>query len=472
MVMELYEIEQETNIPQEVLINIRLLHKAVVDNVILPHDEKEKVQSLLVGMIGNQSLNRRIGTLSSMSCRDTGISTIATQPLKDISYRTRNLDQISDDLHEIWDNFQGVLSGSKTLEQNEKITLKQYGILYDLAILNATLETCDKLGLIQGNERLEQLYRQTQPAATIVSHLDNTFNQAFTMPTGAVVFDDTYKKSEIYGKELNFFEKLIAIAVTRYGHASKGIAKPSSKGEEVNTISHINPEYKKEQFNLRNYLYSDVYAINIANLIEPDKQARLKEHLGEDWLQQVEQLFSNIEREIHDMGRNDHVLADGGKTRLIQIGTVALQGGHKNWLVRDHINDDVRDDILGKGRWDQESRSQSRILCSEFVGKTIIAAIEELNTQLKQKLAEIEVDNVPSVIVRNPISEYEKLHVLTPQRLLSAMEKSGAIEAVDPPQELSQFITTENVMRTVKTQLQKIVREEEPDVPSKNAPKL
>lgn len=74
-------------------------------------------------------------------------------------------------------------------------------MLYDLSNLYAeVMWDLDKIGLIKGNEKLEQIYTYAEEAHAIIYFLDSKFNQQFSAPTGSVVFDHTKDKSEIYGK--------------------------------------------------------------------------------------------------------------------------------------------------------------------------------------------------------------------------------------------------------------------------------
>lgn len=455
MVWTIEQLEIATGINKELLENIRSLAKKEFDSEAQLNDsEAVNVQNVIAQMIGNMSTNKLLGSLAEMSARDTGIPTGTAAALKDLSYRTRNLKKIESDLDHIWDDFEEVKAGKKKLNENEKISLNQYGILFDLAALNKTLERYNGWGLIKGNAELEKLYNQTQRAATMISHYDETFNQEFRMPAGTVVFDNTHNKSQIYGKELGFFEKIIAFFVSKFGHVSKGLSVEND-GVVENKISHINPTYKEEKFSLRNFLYSDVYRIKLENLIDQDTKTLLKEQLGIDWLSQLEKKYADIERQIHDGSRSEHchIEAEGGKGRFTLLGLAPFLGGHKNFFMSDHNNADIRDDILGRGKWAEEGKREvSKILCSEFIGKTIIAAVQELNDVVKEQLKEKGVEHIPEIIIKSPLSQREKLYLLTPERLLTAMQERGALERVQTPVKLNQFFSKGPVSSSVMEQ--------------------
>lgn len=444
MVWTVERLKAESGIDESILEAIITLQIKMDNEAAVLHNQQiESIQRMLESLIGDMDTNKKLTPIAQLSKDESGIGSVNAGTLKDLSYRTRHLDKIEPDLDKIWADFQKVAAGEKTLAEDEKITLEQYGILHDLAALNKALEGYNKYGLIKGNEKLEKLYERTQQAATIISHMDKTFNQDFKMPLGAVVLDNTQKKSAIYGKQLGFFEKIISFFVTKFGHASKGIAVEKD-GVTENKISHINPAYVEEKVNLRNYLYSDIYKVKIEHLIDEDTKALLKEKLGDDWLEQVEQKYAQIERQIHDKARSlhSHIDAEAGKVRFAQIAAAPLQGGHKNFIIKDHTNTDVRDEILGKSAWAQEGRSEStKMLCSEFIGKTVIAAVQELNDVVAGQLREKGVEDIPKPLIKSPISEKEKLQLLTPERLLSAMQERGAVEKVETPRSISEFVT-------------------------------
>ena len=66
-------------------------------------------------------------------------------------------------------------------------------------------------------------------------------------------------------------------------------------------------------------------------------------------------------------------------------------------------------------------------------------------------MAKVEVI-IPDPIVQSPISEKEKLYLLTPDRLLSVMMEKGTVEAVGPPKALSHLLAI-NKTQSMRTHL-------------------
>lgn len=336
-------LEKETQIPKEKLEAFRALDRK------LNHEGSDldisAIQKVLAESLGDVSTNKKLDSIAPYGRRDTGIGGEAIGIIKDFSYRTRHLNKIYNDLDTLYARFEQGKSGKK-LEASEKITLAQYGILYDLAYLNKHLNQIDDLDLINGNETLEKLFAQTKKAQSIIKYLDDTFDQSFKMPTGSVVFNNTVAQALIYQKHFSFFEKIIVFCVTKFSHASKAILD-----EQVNKISHINPTYKEEKLTVRNYLYSDIYKIKLETMINPSIQKSLKEKLGDDWLNQLECKYAAIERELHHQARERHmhITANGSMKTKTKIATLWLQGGHKNFFFSNHSNKEIRDNFLGCG---------------------------------------------------------------------------------------------------------------------------
>ncbi|WP_244940855.1 hypothetical protein [Legionella sainthelensi] len=113
-----------------------------------------------------------------------------------------------------------------------------------------------------------------------------------------------------------------------------------------------------------------------------------------------------------------------------------------------------------------ENREQSKVLCSEFISKTLIAAIQELNDRVVKELRDIHgVQNVPDRLIKSPISQRDKLELMTPEHLFKTLSERKAIEKVETPSEINELIhknrdvITPSVTSRFKGQL-KMMKEE------------
>ncbi|ARB93915.1 hypothetical protein [Legionella longbeachae] len=466
MTANLQHLSKTTGINETVLEAMQFLHQSKKNNNVVP-EHRDSIQKMLSDSIGNMDLNKKIGLIDKFESRVSGIGAMTTKDIKALSFRTRNLELIAPRINVLLNNINDVIENGTRLDSKQKISLKEYGMLYDLSNLYAeVMWDLDKIGLIKGNEKLEQIYTYAEEAHAIIYFLDSKFNQQFSAPTGSVVFDHTKDKSEIYGKKMNLMEQVVA-KVTKYGHASKAITITDANDNHLNEISHINPGYKEEQFSLRNFLYSDIYKIKLENLIDKVNQKLLQDNLGENWLQILEQKYGQIEQQIHHQAREKHVhiSAEGGVARFASIGTNKLHGGYKNFILHDHKNSEIRDDIMGNNIPD-ENREQSKVLCSEFISKTLIAAIQELNDCVVKELRDIHrVPNVPDRLMKSPISQRDKLELMTPEHLFKTLSARKAIEKVETPSVIDELIhknrdiITPSVTSRFKGQLEAMKKE-------------
>jgi len=397
-----------------------------------PPEELASLQQLLTSCIGNMTANKAIDKLCSET-REYKIDPTTQRFIRNLSYRTRHLDRISNQLDNIFSSFELLKNGP----YKEKISLENYGILYDLSELYHDMNPYYTMGLIE-SEELDKLFKCTKKSNDMITYFEEEFSEQFKFPIGSVVVDDISKKDQLTGEKSGWLESfyyfLLTNIITKFGHASKGTSDQSSP--VINSISHIDPNYEEKKFSLRNFLYSEIYHIKIEKLIDLQTQVLLEEHIGKDWLIQIEAKFTQIEREIHcnakDKYHSDKIV-NFTPWVIFSVVTAAVFG-HKTKLTFHHSNDEIRDEVFLRGEWsNRDNKTHSNMLCSEFVGKTIIATIKELDDEIKKTLKEKGLSAIPDKIIKSPISRREKLESLTPERLIQAMNERGAIERLNEP---------------------------------------
>lgn len=236
--------------------------------------------------------------------------------------------------------------------QYENITLAQRGTLFDLASLVSDLAIFERIGLLIDSSFLSQMYKDAKKAS-----------------------------EEGFSKELTAYPDMVFEI-----KAMKGAPR----------VPHMN--YRKDEFVLTEFLYSEEYRIKLDKLIESDKTKEyLKKYFGDDWLQQLEKKFDMLQREIHD-------------SEL--IGPLHHGGIRSGTSTRKHFY--------------VEERSPAMLICSPFVGVCTVRAINELNTQIVQELKNKGAQELPLHIFQLPISE--KLKALSPADFLDALDKCHALE--------------------------------------------
>lgn len=428
----LERLESKTQISVKDLKAMQLLEAQLDEESLIEKADRIKVQKMLKSMIGNMDMNVKLNSLYSFRKKESAIGAELITALRNLSYETRHLSTIGPEMERIWNNF----NSPHEKAEHEKLSLEELGALVGLAKLYETLKKYENKQLFKGSATLTKLYENLTRAHTIISHLDATLEQQFKFPVGSIVLDHGERKARVVGRSLNSFDRFMGSVFLKYDHAAAGIVK-----EKVNLRSHLYPRYGKDKFGLLEFAYSDVYHLNLKKLIKRDTQKLLKEHLGEDWLAELEKKYSIIERKMHDseiMGRYSAEV--DLKTCLSALARGVIPGGNKAFYFWDHTRANVRDEILGRNHWEDSMPTNARILCSDFVGKTLIAAVKELDDKIREQLHEMGVENIPCPVIRSPISKKENLQALTPNRLLEALEERRAVDRVEMATDLDKFL--------------------------------
>lgn len=435
------KLSKESGIDQNTLKGMCELQKIYYSaDLTAEKENKENIQQMLVNLIGNMNINKKLASPIFERMEHTKmISIFLVEEFRALTFKTRHLHKMEAEIDEIWSKFIKLIGDKNaTLEQDQKINLKQYAMLHDLASLYQTLCYLNNKNLIAGNATLEKVFKYSQKANKIVDDMQNRFIVNFKMPRGATFF----YKINAFTEQISFFHFLMTSFVTRYFHVS--ILKKSNINQGIE-IAHLTREdnYTTDQPTFAHFLYNDGYKINLSTLITDYNKKLLQQHFGESWQDIIEKKYAAIERTIHDHTYKiqANIILDFSIWRYILLATTWLQGGHKNFFVKDHSNATIRNEVFGASKWNKEAnKAPPKIICSEFIGRTLIATIQELNDELTEELKNKGVENIPHPLVKSPLSKKEKLYLLTPERLLTAMQERGAVKPIKAPKELQQFI--------------------------------
>ncbi|VEH26690.1 hypothetical protein [Legionella sainthelensi] len=294
--MKREEIIQAIGLSNDDLNDLCLLDKIITHSE--PHyelgaEEKNRVVVFLEKSIGNMELNKKLLELGKLKQQDTGISFNLNRLLRHVTFKSRHWDEIR-------------------FSQYENITLAKRGALFDLASLVSDLSLFERIDLFIDSSLLSQIYKDAKKAS-----------------------------EEGFSKELTAYPYMV-------------FEIKAMKGAPM--VPNMN--YRKDEFVLTEFLYSEEYRIKLDKLIQNDEiKADLKKYFGDDWLQQLENKFALLQREIHD-------------TEL--IGPLHHGDFHSGTSIEKSCH--------------AKERSCAMLICSPFVGVCTVTAIKALNTQIVQEL--------------------------------------------------------------------------------------
>lgn len=108
------------------------------------------------------------------------------------------------------------------------------------------------------------------------------------------------------------------------------------------------------------------------------------------------------------------------------------------------------------------SQKSNTMLCSEFVGHTLIANIEELNKRVINKLKTKKI-NLPEgeKLIKSPIPEDQNLEALTPRRLITMLKKDGIIKRVKRPFSFLKFMQANLLKEEIRKRVTTLERKSE-----------
>lgn len=422
-------IDPQFGISNKNLIALKLLSYYARPEITEKPSEEEKiiVQDFLKAIVGDMKFNKAlIKILDKSSANDdyvSGISKGMVRNLMTYTYKTRHLDLFTAAFNKLKSNYEKFQRKTKVQEE-DKISLSEYSTILDVSKLQPIINLFFQKGFLDGDDDLEKINMQVSESAQIMQEIELEFSKSFSaadkMP-GKIVLDNRKKKSSVYGDCLSFFEKIVYIFITKHKHA----AKLFTTKEQASSLSHLNPSALDGQFNMRSYLYADIYKIKIEALIPAEQKIKLQKAFGDKWLAVVNGMYGEIEREIHDntVGRFSKLSAspesEQNKSGVVSLVPFGL--GHKKFSSNDF--NEIREQIFSQFY----STGQHNLLCSEFVAHTTIAALSELNRRLDLKLREKDIQP-GGQIIKIPFGKHEDLHRMHPDRLLHVLKKAGCVE--------------------------------------------
>lgn len=170
----------------------------------------------------------------------TGVNHETVHKLHQLAYGTRHLEQIESILESMPHEKPTELDKNQP-EKSNKITLKQYAILYDLAELKPLLDEFQKKGLIKGCDRLEQLHRYVTQAETLVKQLDPQFQRVFTPPEPPTLISGEEQKTAIFNKLLSQVNATLSLDGTKnlsaqYRAEIQTLKPDTDNGEDNSTV--------------------------------------------------------------------------------------------------------------------------------------------------------------------------------------------------------------------------------------------
>ncbi|MBN8827571.1 MAG: hypothetical protein J0H68_02570 [Sphingobacteriia bacterium] len=383
--------------------------------------EKQAISEGLEKAIGNMDLNKVLGGLLKIKHPFAQVYHKPISDLRRLIFKLKDLDKLEDIVNR--------------LEKGEKITLKEYSIIYAASEQAGTLFA---LGYTN-NDRIERVQVCLERIMPTIVATYNATNQ-MKIDTGIILND--FIKLEKLGIHLrNKAQILNKKYISNYSHAGVYYKKlvRNDKGEIVKDINgnstyelkmgEIEATYQEDALSLRAILGSDSFNIKIDRLINTNKvkNNRLnKEEIEKFANNKFKEIFSNLmSPEKFGAAENGNRLENSvSKILLAGMADYGLFSFHK-YLFKDRNNKKIHDQFFGNGISKKKYK-----LCSQFAAEAVLAAVVELNEQIKKEYG------ITEDLIQIPFDKGEKLSRVNPGRLYKLLDQAGCIEKVYLPKEI------------------------------------
>lgn len=376
----------------------------------LNEEESSDATKFLESVIGNIELN---AFLRQHEAEKLGISKELKVMLEYISYKTRNIDiEKAEEIIEKMTRAQDSTRRRELIKGEDRVTLKEFAIISDLAkVAYYTLN---------GSEKLKKLDATAKNAKKIVDILNEDVNKNLAqVGPGTIIFDDSARRKALDRKTLTFSDKVF-IFFSKSDHTS--VLHTDKIGTAVRseiTLAKHNPAHNK--IGIAHHLIADTYQIDVSTLIPKTAHKTMIDTYGKDWKKEISTKYKVIEDNIHGaeaLKRFGNLYPEGQDAQIKAGKANLIPFGHKQVKANDF--EEIHHKVMSNHYAHQKD---PKMLCSEFSGVTVIAALVELEKQIKQDIGK----KAPKTIVKIPIGKYEDLHKMHPGRLLDILKEKGCV---------------------------------------------
>jgi hypothetical protein len=294
----------------------------------------------------------------------------------------------------LWELYQKDPS-NPSISEKDKLTLSEMGLINELARFHSQLEKLQKMGVVEIDEKLKQLFEKSAEAKELLKNIENTILPHLKdhYVDGSILAYNGTKKQKWTGKRLEP-EAYMTSVIADFGltHGAKIFKEVQEKEGIIETkvkVSEVMGSWGTDDLSLYQLLISNIWELDVSKLFNKNMQTTLESVYGKNWKKQVNQKYQQIERELHsnfekrvqDISNSNARRMEAGLARYAKLVSPFLPmkiEGHKRAFIRDFNK--IHDKFF-----EGESIDETQI-CSEFVTKANIAAMVELNRQLTQDI--------------------------------------------------------------------------------------
>lgn len=379
-----------------------------------------------------------------------GISSAAVDMILGVTYQLRNSDQfelIAKKLELLLHK----IDKKEPISSKEQMTIKELGILIKCIKIGDDKTQKSLLTKLQeiiehDNAHFIEYSQISKRAEELLERLNQKFNEeSFFYKDGDFVAKVGAKEHELLGHQTTGMERLHFTLVTPFSHGAKIYIQekaPPSKNRIDNRETKLNHKVKLSEvlgtYNQGDYEFLDdicaeVWRLDISKMIPQSQKELLSQVYGKEWAQTLQEKYESIENRFHGNANRQF-------KGIINPWERRLQAGKADYIWGGHIQNgetdfkDLADVMLGKKKNTNKEDRLKEMICSEFVTKSTLTALVQLNTQISEDIKnwndqqeEKNKVNNSENILELPISTKEDLSRVHPGRMIDLFKKTNCI---------------------------------------------
>ena len=387
--------KQLLGITKDDLILMNLLDKLESD-FRLVESEKQALANLLVCHIGDMQFRKRLSYYSKVLGNQSDTSSLGYFLYKTYQFR--------DKMDYVLKRANKVVRG----HIHSKLTISEIGILKDMMKVYKKFQRLETKGIIEKHHKLKSLFKNLRHASQLLEFIQKKSHIDTMLKDGDLMMTQISKSSCLKNKGLDQETMLTQSFISSYGHA----ASVFKDEENQYCMSHIYGGHEIGRVDVSDMVVANLFRLNPYQLMSVSKQEMISEA-------EVQKIFQDKFRQLQISNQSSfaHIINDKKMRFKAGLAGFGIYGGH-------HRRDPNHPAWINHKLQNSSYRIKNKMICSEFVARCLISALFETNKQLKEQFGTREN------FIQIPFT-HEKIQRIHPQRLISLLERTGALQQIE-----------------------------------------
>ncbi len=330
-----------------------------------------------------------------------GISKNTIDFITEFNLRLQKAEKIKNDVENTLVKAENLLSKYEnspfSIRKDERLTLKELGLMSSMERLNNSrfervkwsfFEELENLGL--QNVNLREISQRAKKCSLILGKIAEMTQAEVDShyETSDIFAYNAIKKTAWQNQSGSTEQKLTAIVSDNLTHGGK-----LYKEDNKIIASHLLGGVVNKTLSFYEIVVSDFWSLNLSPLIPDLMTQKMTAILGDDWNEQINDMYKSIENDLQIKWKSDDKFDDlkNNVERRYKAGAAnyaTLINVASNMGIKGHSRDNERGFENLYEKFTNDTVMEQKMICSEFVTKVTLVSIIELNKQLSKMVLE------------------------------------------------------------------------------------